>query len=157
ITGEGVGACEKLLEAAGVVERLESAENSAAVRLNSDLPTLVDLVPKTATVKRQILRALERIVGGQRHQWCYVQPRALLRELTELDSASLGRHLRELSTSLDSVDYVPPFRGRAIHVRRRDVEFDDLAIDFDVLERHKAAEYERLEHMARFARGTHCR
>jgi ATP-dependent DNA helicase RecQ len=157
ITGEGVGACEKLLEAAGVLERLESTENAAAVRLNSDLPTLVDLLPRSATVKRHVLRALERVVGGQRHQWCYVQPRSLLRDLTDLDSSSLSRHLRELSSSLDSIDYVPPFRGRAIHVRTPDARFGDLDIDFELLESQKAAEYARLDQITGFARSPRCR
>ncbi len=157
ITSEGVGACEKLLESAGVLERLETTDNAAAVRLNSDLPTLVDLVPKSAAVKRQLLRALEKLVGQARHQWCYVQPRTLLRDLSELDSTSLVRHLRELSTSLDAVDYVPAFRGRAIHIRRRDVPFEVLTIDFELLERQKEHEYERLAHVVRFAHSANCR
>ena len=55
IAAEGIGACEKLLESSGVLERLEAAENTAAVRLNSDLPTLVDLLPRQARIKRQVL------------------------------------------------------------------------------------------------------
>ena len=156
IAGEGVGACEKLLESAGVLERLEAAENTAAVRLNSDLPTLVDLLPPQAKVKRQVLRALERLVGGQRHEWCYFQPREMLRELPEFDSTALSRNLRELA-ALAAVDYVPPFRGRAIHLREHGRPFEDLEIDFETLERHKAAEYERIENILRFARNYRCR
>ena len=156
IAGEGVGACEKLLESAGVLERLESTENSAAVRLNSDLPTLVDLLPRTAHVKRQVLRAVEQLVGEKRYGWYYFQPRELLRRLPDFDSTSLARHLREL-TSLAAVDYVPPFRGRAIHMRERGRAFGELAIDFEALERQKAAEYERIENVLRFARNQRCR
>ena len=50
IGGEGVGNCEQLLESAGVLERLIASQNMAAVRLDSDLPTLVDLLPKQAKV-----------------------------------------------------------------------------------------------------------
>jgi ATP-dependent DNA helicase RecQ len=156
IGGEGVGACEKLLETAGVLERLEAVENTAAVRLNSDLPTLVDLLPPNAKVKRQVVRAVERLVGSQRHEWCYFQPRELAQELTEMDSPSIARNLRELS-SLAAFDYVPPFRGRAIHVCERGRRFGDLKIDFETLERHKAAEYERIECVLRFARNLSCR
>jgi ATP-dependent DNA helicase RecQ len=157
VGGEAVGACEKLLEAAGVLERLEPNENAAAVRLNSDLPTLVDLLPRNAVVKRQVLRALEHVVGQARHEWRYVQPRTLLRELTELDSTTLARHLRELSSSLDAVDYAPPFRGRAIYMRHTDRRFDELAIDFEALEAQKAAEYRRLERVVSFASRRGCR
>jgi ATP-dependent DNA helicase RecQ len=156
IGGEGVGACEKLLESAGVLERLETSENAAAVRINSDVPTLAELLPKTAKVKRRIVQVVERIVGPRRFEWCYLQPRTLLRELTDLDSTSLNRHMRELC-DLDSLDYVPAFRGRAIHMRRRDQPFAELDVDFEKLEAQKAAEYERVEHVLRFARQTRCR
>jgi ATP-dependent DNA helicase RecQ len=156
VGSEAVGACEKLLEGAGVLERLETAENSAAVRLNSDLPTLVDLLPPAANVRRGVLRAVERLVGDNRYQWFYLHPRAIAAELSELDAAALARHLRELG-SLDAFDYVPPFRGRAIHLRDRTRAFDELAIDFEALERQKSAEYERLEHLVRFARDVGCR
>ncbi len=156
IGGEGVGACEKLLESAGVLERLETSENAAAIRLNTDVPTLVDLLPKTAKVKHRVVRAVEKIVGPRRYEWCYLQPRLLLRELTELDSTSLNRHLRELS-SMESLDYVPAFRGRAIHMRRRDQPFAELDVDFEKLEAQKAAEYQRIENVLRFAREHRCR
>ncbi len=156
ISGEGVGACEKLLESAGALERLESSENTAAVRLSSDVPTLVELLPPQAKIKRRVMRAVEVFVGPRRHEWCYLQPRELLRELPELDSADLSRHLREL-TSLSAFDYVPPFRGRAVHIRDRTIPFQKIEIDFETLEKQKATEYERLEHVLRFARDHRCR
>lgn len=156
IGAEAIGTCEKLLESGGVLERLEAAENTAAVRLNSDLPTLVDLLPQQAKVKRQVLRAVEQWVGSQRNEWCYLQPRELLTRLPGYTLSDLGRHLREL-TSLAAFDYVPPFRGRAIHVRDRTRRFDDLKIDFDALEARKNSEYEKLERVLRFARHRGCR
>ncbi len=156
IGSEGVGACEKLLETAGVIERLEPSENKALVRLASDVPTLVELLPPQAKAKRRVMRAVEQLVGPRRHEWCYFHPRELLRDMPELDSTDLARHLREL-TSLAAFEYVPPFRGRAIHVRQHDVPFAEVEIDFETLERQKAAEYERLEHVLRFARDHRCR
>ncbi len=52
---------------------------------------------------------------------------------------------------------MPPFRGRAVHIRRRDLPFGEVEIDFETLERQKAAEYERLEFVLRFARDHRCR
>jgi ATP-dependent DNA helicase RecQ len=156
IGAEAIGTCEKLLEGAGVLERLEATENTAAVRLNSDLPTLVDLLPQQAKVKRQVLRAVEQWVGTQRHQWCYLQPRELVARLPGFELGDVSRHLRELA-GLTAFDYVPPFRGRAIHLCERGQPFDDLRIDFDVLEARKSAEYEKLERVLRYARNRACR
>ena len=69
IGSEGVGTCEQLLESAGVLERLVSSQNMASVRLDSDLPTLVDLLPRQATVRRKVLRAIERLVGPRATKW----------------------------------------------------------------------------------------
>jgi len=155
ISAEGVRACEVLLEKAGVIERLEPCQNMAAVRISSDLPSLVDYLPKSAKNVRKVLRAAEKIVGNRRHELIYFQPRELA-ALTELEPEQISRALKELN-ELEPFEYVPPFRGRAIHVRRRDVAFDDLDIDFETLEERKAAEYERLERVVTFARSRHCR
>src|SRR6185437_7696840 len=45
ISAEGVGACEQLLEKAGALERLESRENMARVKVDSDAAMLVDMLP----------------------------------------------------------------------------------------------------------------
>ena len=69
IGSDGVGNCEQLLEGAGVLERLIASQNMASVRIDSDLPTLVDLLPKQATSQRKVLRAVERIVGPRRQEF----------------------------------------------------------------------------------------
>ena len=79
----------------------------------------------------------------------HFHPRELLKE-TELDANSLTYALRELG-DLDVFTYVPPFRGRAIRMIHRDPPFDDLQIDFDTLERRKAAEYGKLKRVIYFA------
>jgi len=155
IGAEGIGTCEQMLEKAGVLERLEPRQNMALVRLNSDLPTLVDLLPPQATARRRVLRAVERLVGDRRGELVYFHPRELL-ESTGGDSAALSRILRELC-SLAAFDYVPPFRGRAIHMLRRDRPFSELEIDFEGLAKRKAAEYARLDQVIRFARSRKCR
>lgn len=155
IGAEGVGTCEQLLESAGVLERLVASENRAAVRLDSDLPTLVDLLPKQATTRRRALHAVERLVGARRHEMVFFHPRDLLRG-TEIDQATLVYALRELN-KLEAFTYVPPFRGRAIRMLRRDLAFADLDIDFDSLERRKAAEYAKLRRVMHYATTSRCR
>jgi ATP-dependent DNA helicase RecQ len=152
---EGVGKCEQLLERAGVLLRLEPCQNMAVVCINSELPTLVDLIPRQAKVQRRVLRAIEKLVGTRRFELVYFNRRDLL-DLADVDAAALARALSQLN-ALEAFRYIPPFRGRAIHMLKRDVPFHELDIDFDQLERRKAHEYEKLEWMCRFAQTTCCR
>src|SRR6185312_8909543 len=117
ISAEGVGACEQLLEKAGVLERLESRENMARVKVDSNEAMLVDMLPRQAKAQRRLARAIEKIVGAVRFEWVEVSPRDL-QAATEMDSAALGRALRELR-HLKVFDYIPPFRGRAIRMIER--------------------------------------
>ena len=155
IGAEGIGRCEQLLEKAGVLQRLDPCQNMAVVYLNSDLPTLVDLLPQRAKVCRKVLQAIERLVGPRRHEMVYFNRRELL-DMAEVDAATLARALAQLRL-LEAFDYVPPFRGRAVHMLQRDVPFEKLEIDFDLLERRKAAEYEKLERMTHYAETDACR
>ncbi len=66
VTGEAIGSSLQILARTGVLERLETGGGMAMIRIDSELPTLVDLFPKDATVKRKVMRVLERIVGQRR-------------------------------------------------------------------------------------------
>ncbi|HEX4144331.1 MAG TPA: RecQ family ATP-dependent DNA helicase [Pirellulales bacterium] len=155
IAADGVGACEKLLEQAGALERLEAVENMAAVRIKGNLPTLVDLLPSQAKVKRRVLRQVERFVGNQRDAWVYFPPRELAAH-AEMEWPALARTLRDLA-ELSAFDYVPAFRGRAIHMPDRSRPFDSLEIDFETSARRKQAEYERLDSVLRYCQTRGCR
>jgi ATP-dependent DNA helicase RecQ len=155
IRSEGVSACEKLLENCGALERLDARQNMAAVRIDSDLPTLVDLLPREAKVQRRVLQAVEKDVGGLRFERVYISPRRIA-QLTEMDTTAVSRYLREL-TRLQAFDYVPPFRGRAVHMIERKKPFEELGIDFDEQQRRKAAEYAKLDRMVRYATSRGCR
>jgi ATP-dependent DNA helicase RecQ len=146
---------ERLLEKAGVLERLDSRENLSSVRIESDLPSLVDLVPLDAKVQRKVLQGIERIVGEIRHERVYFNPTKLAATL-ELEMTAFNRAVKELSR-LQSFDYCPPFRGRAIHMLERKTAFSKLQIDWKELDDRKAEEYERLEDMLRYARTSKCR
>lgn len=152
---EGISACERLLEKAGALERLNSQQNTAAVKIDSDLPTLVDLLPPESKTRRKVLRAVENMIGDVRYDFVYFQLQRLS-DVTGLERESVVRALREL-TKLKAFDYVPPFRGRAIHMLKRDVKFDDLGIDFAELDKRKAAEYAKLECVTRYGRTRTCR
>lgn len=155
IGGEGVGNCEKVLESGGALERLIASQNMASVRIDSNLPTLVDLLPKQARVQRKVIRSIEQIVGDRRQELVQFN----LRDLSvndDMDQTSITNALRELNR-LESFTYVPPFRGRGIRMIDREKPFDELDIDFEAIDRRRAAEFEKLDRVIRFALGGSCR
>ena len=152
---ESVGTAETLLARAGVLKRLDSNSNQAVIRIDDAAPTMLDYLPKEAKIRRRVMSAVEKIIGSRRGEDVYVQPSRLM-EIADVDRDQLARTLRELRR-LRSFDYVPPFRGRAIHFVQRDVPFEDLEIDFAELEKRKAAEYQKLEAVIGFARTSGCR
>lgn len=155
VSSEAINSCLQLLGRTEVVERLEVAGGLAMVRIDSKLHTLVDLLPKEATVKRSVLRVVEKAVGDRREEAVYVNPRWLMQQL-QMERDTLARHLRELC-NLPGFDYVPPFRGRAIHIRKRDVPFNKLGIDHKNLAERKKADYEKLERMVAYSQTRSCR
>jgi len=155
IGADGVGNCEQLLEKAGVLERLVTSANMASVRLDSDLPTLVDLLPKQAKVRRRVLQAVERLVGPRRNEMVAFPPRALS-GTDGLDFSAVTRSLLQLN-QLDAFTYMPPFRGRAVRMIDRDTPFHRLDIDFEALEKRRAAEMAKIARVVRFCSDTRCR
>jgi len=155
IGAEGVGVCEQLLEKCGALERLDAQQNMASVKIDSELPTLVDLLPREADVRRKVLKAVEREVGDRRYEWVFFHPQQLAAKAA-LDRESLTRALREL-VKLQDFDYLPPFRGRAVHLLKRETKFEQFDIDFAELDRRKQGELQKLERVIRYARTRRCR
>lgn len=155
ISPEAIGSALQVLGRTGVLQRLEMGGGMAIIRIDSNLPTLVDLLPKEAKIQRQVLRMLEKAVGDRRGENVSMHPRWLL-DQSGLPRETLTRALRVLS-KLDALDYVPPFRGRAIHIKRRGVAFKDLNIDFANLAKRKDAEMDRVNSVVTYAQSPLCR
>lgn len=152
---EGIATCQKLLEQAGVLERMDTKQNLASVRIDSDQPRLIDAVKREAKNARLVMSLLEPIVAERRHERVYFSV-TWLTDRSGLKVDAVAKALRDLS-KLSFFDFVPPFRGRAIHFRRRDLKFNQLEIDFTDLERRKKAEYDRLERVLSYCRTNGCR
>lgn len=151
----GIANCENLLEKAGAIERLDSKQNAAAIRIDSDLPTLIDLLPRDARTQRHVMKGLEQIVGTFRGERIMFQPTRLAERL-DMKWEAVNRAIRQL-VKLPMVDYIPPFRGRAIHVVDRRKLFSQLEIDFAELARRQKAEHDKLSAVIRFATTRRCR
>lgn len=151
----GIANAENLLAKCGAIERLDSQQNMAGIRINSELETLIDYLPRDARTRRHVMKGLEKIVGSIRNELVLFQPKRLEQQL-DMKWTSIVRAIREIQ-KLDQVDYVPPFRGRAIHVIDRKKRFAELDIDFSEIQRRKEAELSRLERMIRLATTRRCR
>ncbi|MCD0459781.1 RecQ family ATP-dependent DNA helicase [Roseiconus lacunae] len=154
-SAESVGMSETLLAKAGILRRLDSSQNQLMVRLDSDTPTFLDFLPREAKLRRRVMKAIEHFVKKQRFEDVFIRPDRLLRQ-ADVNRDQLMRTLRELKR-LNGFDYVPPFRGRAVHFVKRDVPFEMVEIDFEELARRKAAEYAKLDAVIGFARSGGCR
>ncbi len=152
---EAVGTAEQILERARVLRRLDARENMGVLRIETPHATLVDLLPRAATVRRRVLAAVETFVGPRRGEVVYFRPQALAERL-EMSVANLSRALRDLR-DVSGFEYVPPFRGRAIQMLVRDKPFDALEIDLDALAARRDAEYDKLDRVAAYANGRDCR
>jgi ATP-dependent DNA helicase RecQ len=151
----GIATCENLLEKAGAIERLDSKQNAAAIRIDSDLSTLIDLLPREASVQRFVMRELERIVGNFRGELVMFQPPRLAKRL-DMKWEAVNRAIREI-VKLDAITYVPPFRGRAIHLKTREKAFAELDIDFEELGRRQKAELQKLQSVIQLSTTKRCR
>lgn len=152
---EGIRVCEALLEQAGAIERMDSQQNLASIRIDLPHENLPELLPREARAQRTVMRGLESLVGDLRGERVYFSPTRFA-ETVEMKWDSITRALREL-TKMEGIDYVPPFRGRAIHVLQPNASFDELKIDFAELERRRKSEYEKLEQLVRFVGSRRCR
>ncbi|HBE72109.1 MAG TPA: helicase, partial [Planctomycetaceae bacterium] len=155
VSPEAIGSAIQVLARTEVLRRMEMGGGMALVRIDGNLPSLVDLLPKEAKIRRQVLRMLERVVGDRRGEEVSVHPRWMLQQ-SGLQRDTLNRALREIG-KLEQVDYIPPFRGRAIHFRRHGVPFSELSIDYAGLQKRKEAEMDRLNHVVQYAQSPLCR
>jgi ATP-dependent DNA helicase RecQ len=154
-TAEAVNASLQILARTGIIERLEVAGGLAMFRLSSRLPSFIDLLPREAHVRRNVLRAVEKGIADRRDEPVYIHPRVLMDQL-QMDRDTLFRHLREL-TKLEDFEFAKPFRGRAIRFRRRGVPFDELPIDHEALAQRKKADLDKLDQMVAYAKTNRCR
>lgn len=152
---EAVGSCEQVLERAGALRRLDSRQNMAVVRIDSQLHTLVDVLPRTAKVRRRVMQAIEQVVGPRRGEDVYFSPQSLAERL-DMTPTPLSRTLRELR-EVGGFTYVPPFRGRAIQLLAREKSLQELNLDLRALEERRQAEHDKLRRVMEFARSRQCR
>ena len=151
----GIGACLQILDRAGAIERIAPQQNMAAVRIDHESPSLVDLLPPQAKTQRKVMRFIERLVGDLRGERVFFTLREAVSR-SELDQDALVRAMRELNRYA-WFSFIPPFRGKATHLVQPEREFDQLEIDFEKLDQLRDAEYKKLDLMVKYAYSRQCR
>ena len=155
ISNEGVGTCERLLEKCGVLERLEPHRNMAMVRIDSDVASICDFLSPKAQTQRTVARVIEQRVGARRYELVYVYPHEIA-EAAAMAPAAVNRAIRELNR-LEAFTYIPPFRGRALRMVRKDQRFEELELDFADLEKRRQANLDKLKQVVGFSTSHRCR
>lgn len=168
-SADAIGACEKILEEAGVLERLDASENYITLRVDSTYSQAGNFIAGNAKIRLKVWDAILDLIGNRFDEMIYCNIEDL-EQRTGLKTTSITSALRELNRHA-FFTYIPPFRGRALRMipsnaedesnaanyRPRFPKFSALKIDFELYERRKAAEYERLDSVCGFAMTQHCR
>jgi ATP-dependent DNA helicase RecQ len=151
----GIGASLQILDRAGAIERLAPQQNMAAVRIDSDTPRLVELLPPQARSQRKVVKAFDQLVGDRRGERIFFTLREAIARC-ELEHDAFMRSVRELNRH-EWFSFVPPFRGKASHVLLPERQFEELEIDFEKLDRLREAEYTKLDLVVKYANTRNCR
>lgn len=150
-----VGSSIKILEAAGVVQRLKRYDHRAQLFFHVDPQVLLTTISSKARNKLQLVRTLRKsyepheLMDGVEFTCEDLSVRSGLSEEV------VRRLLVEIGGS-QKATYVPPFRGRGVRIRRR-VSPSALEIDYDSLQHRKAYELEKLDQVMAYAGATTCR
>jgi ATP-dependent DNA helicase RecQ len=150
-----VASCIKILEDAGVLQRLRRYDNQAELYLHVRPQELLARLSSRARIKKDLLNSLCHFYGEEELMEgvqflpdelaarAGVSPEALRRTLTEMPAQG-------------EATYIPPFRGRGLRMLQR-VEQAELKIDFEPLQIRKAYELEKLDQVMAYAGAQECR
>jgi ATP-dependent DNA helicase RecQ len=150
-----VASCLRILEDASALKRLSRYDNTAEIYLNSDIQTLKRGLKSRSTNKIKILGVLEQFYTPV-HASDGI--RFLPDEIAEQAGLSVDAVRRTFSDMQANglLTYIPPFRGRGVHMLKR-MKPKNLPIDFDDLKLRKAYEHTKLKQVVQYAVGPACR
>lgn len=149
--GMAIATSLKILERFSVIDRGFRGESPARIRLKVDVARLMERLER-APIQRAVAAALEEVADGDLRAGASLDLGHLAYE-SGLTREQVSRVLTELGR-MSSVDYEPPFRGRATRVLIRD---EALPIDWDLLAEKARRDRMKIDTMVLFARSGACR
>lgn len=139
-----VGIILKMLEQAGFLERLYSGRRLCFVAAGTGEPR--------GPARKKIFDAVSRIAGSKGKKVSIdTLARAADREIP-----ALLRGLRLLSAD-GLITYIPPTAGRDLRIMLPHAAFEELMIDFELLEKRKHNDIEKLKEMVAYGHFGGCR
>lgn len=139
-----VGIVIKMLERAGFLERLYSGKRLCFVAAGAENPR--------GPVQKKIFDAVAKIAGSKGKK---VSIDALA-ATAGLEKPALLRGLRLLSAD-GLITYIPPTAGRDLKIVRPQADFRELKIDFELLEKRKHNDLEKLKEVVAYGYFGGCR
>jgi ATP-dependent DNA helicase RecQ len=134
----------KMLEQAGFLERLYSGRRLCFVAAGTGKPR--------GPVRTKIFDAVSRIAGPNGKKVSI----DILAKTAGLEKPALLRGLRLLSSD-GLITYIPPTAGRDIKIVRPQATFEELKIDFELLEERKQNDLEKLKEVIAYGHFGGCR
>jgi len=155
IAEPAVYSCVKILEDAGVLQRLRRYDNLAELYLHDRPGRLMEGLTARSRAKRSLLECLDRLYSEEEvKEGVQFLPQDLA------DKAGIGPEaMRRVFSEMEQrgeATYIPPFRGRGLRILQRP-EPEDLHIDFQALQIRKAYELEKLDQVMAYAGARNCR
>lgn len=151
-SGMAAGAALRVLADAGHIERGTRRENRAIVKLIRNPSLAGPFHGPGMSCARDVLDALGALGATQGSSF-----RVSLEDLAEASDLSVEK-VRTALVGLDedrTIEYVPPFRGRA--TRLVEPRAPEISVDFDKIRERAKRELDRLMMMVRFAEARDCR
>ncbi|MFH1674406.1 MAG: RecQ family ATP-dependent DNA helicase [Pseudomonadota bacterium] len=138
------GMITKMLEQAGFLERLYSGRRLCFVAAGTEKPK--------GPVRKKIFEAVEQIAGPKGKKVSIdTLARASGREIP-----AVLRTLRLLAAD-DLITYIPPTAGRDLRIVRPGATFEELEIDFELLEKRKQNDLNKLKEVVAYGHFGGCR
>ena len=134
----------KMLEQAGYLERLYSGRRLCFVAAGTGKPR--------GPVRKKIFDAVSRITGSKGKKVSI----DMLAKTAGIEKPALLRGLRLLSAD-GLITYIPPTAGRDIKIVRLRTTFKELKIDFELLEKRKKNDLEKLKEVVAYGYFGGCR
>jgi len=134
----------KMLEQAGYLERLYSGRRLCFVAAGTGKPR--------GPVRKKIFDAVSRIAGSKGKKVSI----DILAKTAGIEKPALLRGLRLLSAD-GLITYIPPTAGRDIKIVRPQTTFKELKIDFELLEKRKENDLEKLKEVVAYGYFGGCR
>ncbi|MBI4584908.1 MAG: RecQ family ATP-dependent DNA helicase [Planctomycetes bacterium] len=144
-----------VLERAEALERLDNFDNLAEVRQLPGKSWQENPFKETATVRRALWESLAKVFERSDGEAVQFHPERWAAEL-EMPLESLRRGLHQMAED-GWLEYLPPFRGRAIRLPEERRKTHETGVDFKALEKRRQRDEERLEKVIAYCRSRDCR